>query len=103
MKKSFAEQQIIRILKAHDGFLRASGSFAGRQGTASRLSTAGRANMRELDSENRKLKEPVADQSLDNKILIDFVTDRPILAGGSGFFLNFIELPLNVWSLKYIV
>ena len=60
------------------------GNCAGRQGSASKPFTAGRASLgmevseakrkRELEAENRKLKELVADLSLDNKILKEIVS-----------------------------
>lgn len=84
MKKRFTEEQIIRILKAHEGgrsakelcreagiseqtFYRWKSKFGGME-----VSEAKR--MRELEAENRKLKELVADLSLDNKILKEIVS-----------------------------
>ena len=65
MKKRFTEEQIIRILKAHEG---------GRSAKELCLEVSEAKRMRELEAENRKLKELVADLSLDNKILKEIVS-----------------------------
>lgn len=83
MKKRFTEEQIIRILKEHEGgkkaadiirehgiseqtFYRWKSKFGGMD-----VSEAKR--LKQLEEENRRLKEMVADLSLDNKILKDVI------------------------------
>jgi putative transposase len=84
MKKRFTEEQIIKILKEHDGgkkatdivrehgiseqtFYRWKSKFGGMD-----VSEAKR--LKQLEEENRRLKEMVADLSLDNKILKDVIS-----------------------------
>ena len=81
MKVRFTEEQIIRILKEHEGgkksadivreyniteqtFYRWKSKYGGMD-----VSEAKR--LKQLEEENRRLKEMVADLSLDNKILKD--------------------------------
>ena len=83
MKKRFTEEQIIRILKEHEGgkkttdlirehgiseqtFYRWKSKFGGME-----INEAKR--LKQLEEENRRLKELVADLSLDNKILNDVI------------------------------
>lgn len=84
MKKRFTEEQIIRLLKAHEGgrsarelcreagiseqtFYRWKSKFGGMEVNEAK-------RLRELEAENRRLKELVADLSLDNKILKGIVS-----------------------------
>ncbi len=84
MKKRFTEEQIIRLLKAHEGgrsgrelcreagiskqtFYRWKSKFGGMEVNEAK-------RLRELEAENRRLKELVADLSLDNKILKEIVS-----------------------------
>ncbi len=84
MKKRFTEEQIIRILKEHESgkkaadiirehgiseqtFYRWKSKFGGMD-----VSEAKR--LKQLEEENRRLKEMVADLSLDNKILKDVIS-----------------------------
>lgn len=84
MKKRFTEEQIIKILKEHEGgkkamdlvreysiseqtFYRWKSKFGGME-----INEAKR--LKQLEEENRRLKEMVADLSLDNKILKDIVS-----------------------------
>lgn len=83
MKRRFTEEQIIRILKEQEGgkkttdlirehgiseqtFYRWKSKFGGMD-----ISEAKR--LKQLEEENRRLKELVADLSLDNKILNDVI------------------------------
>ena len=84
MKKRFTEEQIIRILKEHESgkkaadiirehgiseqtFYRWKSKFGGMD-----VSEAKR--LKQLEEENRRLKEMVANLSLDNKILKDVIS-----------------------------
>jgi putative transposase len=84
MKARFTEEQIIRILKEQENgkkvseiirenniteqtFYRWKSKFGGME-----VSDAKR--LRQLEEENRKLKELVADLSLDNRILKDVIS-----------------------------
>ena len=84
MKQRFTEEQIIRVLKEHENgkkvsdivrenniseqtFYRWKSKFGGME-----VSEAKR--LRQLEEENRKLKELVADLSLDNRILKDVIS-----------------------------
>lgn len=84
MKARFTEEQIIRILKEHENgkkvsdiirenniteqtFYRWKSKFGGME-----VSEVKR--LRQLEEENRKLKELVADLSLDNQILKDVIS-----------------------------
>lgn len=84
MKARFTEEQIIKILKEHEGgkravdivrehniteqtFYRWKSKFGGME-----VSEAKR--LKQLEDENRKLKELVADLSLDNRILKDVIS-----------------------------
>lgn len=83
MKKRFTEEQIIRILKEHEGgkkaadiirehsiseqtFYRWKSKFGGMDVNEAK-------RLKQLEEENRRLKEMVADLSLDNKILKDVI------------------------------
>ena len=84
MKKRFAEEQIIRILKEHESgkkaadiirehgiseqtFYRWKSKFGGMDVNEAK-------RLKQLEEENRRLKEMVADLSLDNKILKDVIS-----------------------------
>jgi len=84
MKKRFTEEQIIRILKEHESgkkaadiirehgiseqtFYRWKSKFGGMDVSAAK-------RLKQLEEENRRLKEMVADLSLDNKILKDVIS-----------------------------
>lgn len=84
MKKRFTEEQIIRILKEHEGgkkaadiirehgiseqtFYRWKSKFGGMDVNEAK-------RLKQLEEENRRLKEMVADLSLDNKILKDVIS-----------------------------
>jgi putative transposase len=83
MKKRITEEQIIRILKEHEGckkaadiirehsiseqtFYRWKSKFGGMDVNEAK-------RLKQLEEENRRLKEMVADLSLDNKILKDVI------------------------------
>ncbi len=84
MKKQFTEEQIIRILKAHEGgrsgrdlcheagiseqtFYRWKSKFGGMEVNEAK-------RLRELEAENRGIKELVGNLSLANKILKEIVS-----------------------------
>ena len=84
MKKRFTEEQIIRFLKEHESgkkaadiirehgiseqtFYRWKSKFGGMDVSAAK-------RLKQLEEENRRLKEMVADLSLDNKILKDVIS-----------------------------
>jgi len=84
MKKRFTEEQIIRILKEHESgkkaadiirehgiseqtFYRWKSKFGGMDVNEAK-------RLKQLEEENRRLKEMVADLSLDNKILKDVIS-----------------------------
>ena len=87
MKQSrFTEEQIIRALKEHENgkraqdiirelgvteqtFYRCKSKYGGMEVSDAR-------RLKELEEENRRLKELVADLSLDNKILKDVVSKK---------------------------
>jgi len=84
MKKRFTEEQIIRILKEHESgkkaadiirehriseqtFYRWKSKFGGMDVNEAK-------RLKQLEEENRRLKEMVADLSLDNRILKDVIS-----------------------------
>ena len=84
MKKRFTEEQIIRILKEHESGKKAAdiirehgiseqtlyrwkSKFGGMEVNEAK-------RLKQLEEENRRLKEMVADLSLDNKILKDVIS-----------------------------
>ena len=81
MKKRFKEEQIIRILKEHKGGKRAADivrehgisaqTFYRWKSKFGGMDVSEAKRLRQLEEENRKLKEMVADLSLDIKILKD--------------------------------
>lgn len=81
MKKRFTEEQIIRVLKEHQGGKRAA-DIVREYGIAEQtfyrwkskyggMEVSEAKRLKQLENENRQLKEMVADLSLDNKILKD--------------------------------
>ena len=84
MKTRFTEEQIIKILKEHEGgkraadivrehniseqtFYRWKSKYGGMEGNEAK-------RLKQLEEENRRLKELVADLSLDNRILKDVLS-----------------------------
>ena len=84
MKKRFTEEQIIKILKEHDGGKRAADivrehgiseqTFYRWKSKFGGMDVSEAKRLRQLEEENRRLKEMVADLSLDNKILKDVIS-----------------------------
>lgn len=84
MKKRFTEEQIIKILKEQEGGKRAA-DIIREQGISEQtfyrwkskfggMDVSEAKRLRQLEEENRRLKEMVADLSLDNKILKDVIS-----------------------------
>ncbi len=84
MKKRFTEEQIIRILKEHEGGKKAA-DIVREHGIAEQtfyrwkskfggMDVSEAKRLKQLEEENRRLKEMVADLSLDNKILKDVIS-----------------------------
>ena len=84
MKKRFTEEQIIKTLKAHEGgrsaadicreiniseqtFYRWKSKYGG-------MEVQDAQRLKQLEDENRRLKELVADLTLDNKVLKEIVS-----------------------------
>lgn len=84
MKKRFTEDQIIRILKEHEGGKRAADivrenniseqTFYRWKSKYGGMDVNEAKRLKQLEEENRRLKEMVADLSLDNKILKDVLS-----------------------------
>lgn len=84
MKKRFTEEQIIRVLKEHEGGKRAADiirehgiseqTFYRWKSKFGGMDVSEAKRLRQLEEENRRLKEMVADLSLDNKILKDVIS-----------------------------
>ncbi len=84
MKKRFTEEQIIRILKEHEGGKRAADivrehgiseqTFYRWKSKFGGMDASEAKRLKQLEEENRRLKEMVADLSLDNKILKDVIS-----------------------------
>ena len=84
MKKRFTEEQIIKILKEHEGGKRAvdivrehgisEQTFYRWKSKFGGMDVSEAKRLRHLEEENRRLKEMVADLSLDNKILKDVIS-----------------------------
>jgi putative transposase len=84
MKKRFTEEQIIRILKEHEGGKRAADivrehgiseqTFYRWKSKFGGMDVSEAKRLRQLEEENRRLKEMVADLSLDIKILKDVIS-----------------------------
>ena len=87
MKQSrFTEEQIIRALKEHENGKRAQDiirelgvteqTFYRWKSKYGGMEVSDARRLKELEEENRRLKELVADLSLDNKILKDVVSKK---------------------------
>ncbi len=84
MKKRFTEEQIIRVLKEHEGGKRAADivrehgiseqTFYRWKSKFGGMDVSEAKRLRQLEEENRRLKEMVDDLSLDNKILKDVIS-----------------------------
>lgn len=84
LKKRFTEEQIIKILKEHDAgkktndivrehniseqtFYRWKSKYGGMEAQDAK-------RLKQLEEENRRLKELVADLNLDNKVMKDIIS-----------------------------
>ena len=84
MKNRFTEEQIIKVLKEHEGgrpaadIVRELGiaeqTFYSWKRKYSDMNVSEVKRLKQLEAENAKLKELVADLSLDNKILKDVIS-----------------------------
>ena len=84
MKKRFTEEQIIKILKSHEGGRSAADicrenniceqTFYRWKSKYSGMEVHDAQRLKQLEDENRRLKELVADLTLDNKVLKDIVS-----------------------------
>ncbi|BAL00353.1 putative transposase orfA for insertion sequence element [Oscillibacter valericigenes Sjm18-20] len=84
MKRRFTEEQIIKILKEHAGGRRAADivreynitehTFYRWKSKYGGMDVSEAKRLKQLEEENRRLKEMVADLSLDNKILKDVLS-----------------------------
>ena len=84
MKKRFTEEQIIRMLKEQENGKRAADivrennvseqTFYRWKSKYGGLDVSEAKRLKQLEDENRRLKEMVADLSLDNKILKDVIS-----------------------------
>lgn len=84
MKTRFTEEQIIKILKEHEGGKRAADivrehniteqTFYRWKSKFGGMEVSEAKRLKQLEEENRKLKELVADLSLDNRILKDVIS-----------------------------
>ena len=84
MKKRFTEEQIIKILKEHENgkkaadIVRENGiseqTFYRWKSKYGGMDVSEAKRLKQLEEENRRLKEMVADLSLDNKILKDVIS-----------------------------
>ena len=84
MKNRFTEEQIIKVLKEHEGG-RPAADIVRELGIAEQtfyswkrkygdMNVSEIKRLKQLEAENAKLKELVADLSLDNKILKDVIS-----------------------------
>lgn len=84
MKKRFAEEQIIKILKEHENDKRAADidreyniteqTFYRWKSKFGGIEVSEAKRLKQLEEENRRLKELVADLTLDNHILKDVLS-----------------------------
>ena len=84
MKTRFTEEQIIKILKEHEGGKRAADivrehniteqTFNRWKSKYGGMEVNEAKRLKQLEEENRRLKELVADLSLDNRILKDVIS-----------------------------
>ena len=84
MKKRFSEEQIIRILKEHEAGKKAADvvrehniseqTFYRWKSKYGGMDVSEAKRLKQLEDENRRLKELVADLTLDNHILKDIIS-----------------------------
>lgn len=84
MKKRFSEEQIIKILKEHEAGKKASDlvrehniseqTFYRWKSKYGGMDVSEAKRLKQLEDENRRLKELVADLTLDNHILKDIIS-----------------------------
>ena len=84
MKKRFKEEQIIKILKEHESGKKAADivreyniseqTFYRWKSKYSGMEVQDAKKLKQLEEENKRLKELVADLSLDNKVLKDILS-----------------------------
>lgn len=84
MKKRFSEEQIIKIIKEHEGGKRAADlvrehniseqTFYRWKSKYGGMDVSEARKLKQLEEENRRLKELVADLTLDNHILKDVIS-----------------------------
>lgn len=84
MKTRFTEEEIIKVLKEHESGKRAADivrelgiseqTFYRRKSKYGGMEVSEAKRLKQLEDENRKLKELVADLSLDNRILKDVIS-----------------------------
>lgn len=84
MKTRFTEEQIIRILKEHEAGKKAADivrehniseqTFYRWKSKYGGMDVSEAKRLKQLEEENRRLKEIVADLSLDNRILKDVIS-----------------------------
>lgn len=84
MKARFTEEQMIKVVKEHEGGKRAvdivrennitEQTFYRWKNKYSGMDVCEAKRLKQLEEENRRLKELVADLSLDNKILKDVLS-----------------------------
>ena len=84
MQKRFTEEQIIKALKEHDGGRQATDivrelgiseqTFYNWKRKFGGMSVSDAKRLKQLETENARLKELVAELSLDNKILKDVIS-----------------------------
>ena len=84
MKKRFSEEQIIKVLKEHESGKKASDivrelnvseqTFYRWKSKFGGMEVNDAQKLKQLEEENRRLKEIVADLTLDNKVLKDIVS-----------------------------
>ena len=84
MKKRFSEEQIIKILKEHEAGKKSADivrehniseqTFYRWKSKYSGMEVQDAKKLKQLEEENKRLKELVADLSLDNKVLKDIIS-----------------------------
>jgi len=86
MKKRFTEEQIIRVIKEHEAGAKATdicrrlgisnGTFYNWRSKYAGLEVNEAKRLRELESENNKLKKLLAEKLLENEALKDVVSKK---------------------------